>query len=99
MQYSTLRKLLKNLSRVIVLAAGAIIGTIFYYTLPKIAGLIGAIFGTVVVFIFPALLHNKLLAKDSYDRCINWSLLIYGVILASVIFTLLVITWDRPTHH
>ena len=99
MQYSSLRKWLKNLSRVIVLALGVILGTMFYYTLPKIAGLVGTVFGTVVVFVFPALLHNKLLAKTSYDRCINYSLLIYGIILASVIFTLLVVTWNKQTHH
>ena len=57
MKYSELRKWLKNLSRTVVLAAGVIIGTIFYYQIPKIHGIFGCVCGTVVVFIFPALLH------------------------------------------
>lgn len=52
-----LRKWLKNLSRTIVLAIGVILGALFYYQLPKVAGIVGAIFGTVVVFVFPSLLH------------------------------------------
>lgn len=57
MEHSTLRKWLKNLSRTIVLSLGVIIGTIFYYSLPKFQGIFGAIFGTIVVFIFPSILH------------------------------------------
>lgn len=99
MEHSTARKWLKNLSRTIVLALGVIIGTIFYYQLPKIAGIIGAIFGTIVVFIFPSILHNKLVAKTTCDRCFNIFLIVYGVVLSIVILTLLIINWNNGTSH
>ena len=101
MEHSTTRKWLKNLSRTVVLAIGVIIGSLFYYQLPKFAGVSGTIFGTIVVFIFPALLHNKLTAKTTCDRCFNYFLMAYGVVLSITILTLLIINWNNPTsrHH
>ena len=99
MEHSTLRKWLKNLSRTIVLTLGVIIGTIFYYSLPKFQGIFGCLFGTIVVFIFPSILHQKIVAKTTCDTCFNIFLIIYGIILSIVILILLIINWNNPTSH
>lgn len=52
-------------------------------------------FGTFVVFIFPALLHQKILAKDNLDLTINISLAVYGIVLATVILILIIIGWNK----
>ena len=99
MEHSTQRYWLKNLSRTVVLSAGTIIGSIFYYQLPKFQGISGCLFGTVVVFIFPSILHYKLVAKTTGEKCFNVFLIVYGVILSIIILTLLIINWNNPTHH
>ena len=67
MQYSTLRKWLKNLSRTIVVITALIIAITFYSSLHKIIGLAGVILGSIIVLITPALINNKLYAESSLN--------------------------------
>jgi hypothetical protein len=62
MEYSLLRKWLKNLSRTIVVFSAVTIGYTFYYSLHKILGFTAIVVGSWVVIIFPSAIHNKLIA-------------------------------------
>lgn len=66
MEYSSTRKWLKNLSRTINLSLALLIAITFYYSLHKILGFSAVIFGTIIVLIFPALIHNKISAETSF---------------------------------
>jgi amino acid permease len=65
MEYSATRKWLKNLSRTINLALALAIAITFYYSLHKILGFSAVVFGSVIVLVFPAIIHNKLVAETS----------------------------------
>lgn len=93
MQYSELRKWLKNLSRTIVLSSAVVISITFYYYLPNILGLTGVLFGTIVVLMVPALIHNKLIARSFWDRFFNYFILIYGILVAIIISFFLIYFW------
>ena len=66
MQYSELRKWLKNLSRTIVVTAAVFIGYLCYKHLHKVLGFTGIVLGAYIVLITPSLIHNKLVAKTSF---------------------------------
>ena len=67
MEYSELRKWLKNLSRTIVVALALFISIVFYYSLHKILGFSGLILGSIVVLIVPSLIHNTLVATTKTE--------------------------------
>ena len=66
MQYSTLRKWLKNTSRTVNLILALLIAITFYYKLHKILGFSAVVFGSVIVLVLPSLVHNKLVAETSF---------------------------------
>lgn len=90
MEYSTLRKWLKNLSRTIVVIAATLLAVSFYYSLHKILGFVGVILGGFIVMVVPSLTHNKLVAREPCDRCFNYFLLIYDIVAATVICIMLI---------
>ena len=85
MEFSPLRYWLKNLSRTIVLITATFIAVSFYYHLHKIIGLAGVILGGFIVMIVPSMIHNKLTAKDTCDRCLNYFLITYAIVGAIII--------------
>ena len=99
MDYSELRKWLKNLSRTTVIALSLTITSFFYYILPKIMGLCGVLLGTTVVMITPAILNNTLVAKTCCDKTINWTLIVYAVIVTVFLTFFLIYTWDSGGGH
>ena len=99
MSYSELRKWLKNLSRVMVIAISLVISSLYYYFLPKIMGLCAVLLGTTVVMITPAILNNELVAKTCCDKTINWTLIVYAVIVTVFLTFFLIYTWDSGGGH
>ena len=85
MEYSELRKWLKNLSRTIVLALGVIISFTFYYSLPIINGFFAVFCGTIVVVIVPSLLHNRVMNPSTNTRICNTALFFLGIIVAIIV--------------
>ena len=85
MAYSELRKWLKNLSRLTNCTIAAIIAVTFYMHLHQINSTVGVILGSIVVIIVPSLIHNKLAAETRGERVLNYSLVGYAVIAATVI--------------
>ena len=99
MRYSELRKWLKNTSRTLIVALSLVISTLFYAELPRITGLIGVSIGTAVVMITPALLNKDLYAKSTYDRCLNWTIIIYAAICTLLLTTLILLSWNNYEGH
>lgn len=99
MRYSELRKWLKNTSRTLIVALSLVISTLFYAELPRITGLIGVSIGTTVVMITPALLNNNLYAKDTCNRCLNWTLIVYAAICTVLLTSLILLSWNNYTGH
>lgn len=57
-------------------------------------GLIGVLIGTTVVMITPALLNNKLVAKESCDRGLNWTLIVYAALATIGLTFFIIYKWD-----
>ena len=95
MLYSTLRKWLKNLSRTIVVIAALIISLTFYSSLHKIIGLAGVILGSIIVFITPALINNKLYAESALNKHKNVFIIIYAIIMMIVLTFFIILTWNK----
>jgi hypothetical protein len=95
MQYSTLRKWLKNLTRTIVVITTLIIALTFYSSLHKIIGLTGVILGSIVVLITPALINNKLYAESTLNKNKNVFTIIYGIIMMIVLTFFIILTWNK----
>lgn len=85
MEYSELRKWLKNLSRTIILIAALSLVISIYYKLHIFLGFVAIALGGTVVIFFPALIHNKLVAKTTLDRSYNYFMMIYAVLVAVII--------------
>lgn len=94
-----MRKWLKNFSRVMVIAISLVISSLYYYFLPKIMGLCAVLLGTTVVMITPAILNNELVAKTCCDKTINWTLIIYAVIVTVFLTFFLIYTWESGGGH
>ena len=94
MEYSTLRKWLKNLSRTVNLAISLAIAITFYYQLHKILGFSAVVFGVIIVLIIPALIHNKIVADTSCSKFGNYFVLVYAVTASLTIATMIIITWN-----
>jgi hypothetical protein len=95
MQYSTLRKWLKNLTRTIVVITTLFIALTFYSSLHKIIGLTGVILGSIVVLITPALINNKLYAESTLNKHKNVFTIIYGIIMMIVLTFFIILTWNK----
>jgi hypothetical protein len=95
MQYSTTRKWLKNLSRTINLALALLIALTFYYSLHKILGFSAVVFGSFIVLVFPALIHNKIVAVTPFQKFGNYFVLTYSAIMSTTITIMLLVTWDN----
>ena len=96
MKYSELRKWLKNLSRTIIVFAAISIGYTFYKNLHKILGFTAIVLGSWIVLITPSALHNRLVAKTTCDKCFNWFIIIYALLMGLVFGTIIIYTWDDP---
>ena len=99
MEYSELRKWLKNLSRTIVIATSLAISSAFYYYLPKIMGLAAVLLGTTVVMITPALLNNALVAETKCSRGVNYTLIVYAGIVTVFLAFFIIYTWASGGGH
>lgn len=95
MQYSTLRKWLKNLSRTIVVIITLIVALTFYSSLHKIIGLTGVVLGSIVVLITPALINNKLYAESTLNKNKNIFTIFYGTIMMIVLTFFIILTWNK----
>ena len=93
---SSTRTWLKNLVRTINLTLAIIIAVTFYYSLHKILGFSGVVLGSIIVIIFPALIHNKIVAETTSSRCFNTFIVIYGVLAAFIIGIAIILTWNQP---
>lgn len=98
MEYSTTRKWLKNLSRTINLALALLIAITFYYKLHKILGFSAVVFGSIIVLVFPALIHNKISAETGFQRFGNYFVLCYSIIASITIAIFIILTWDKKDH-
>ena len=90
MEYGPLRYWLKNLSRTTVCAAATLIAVTFYKSLHVINGLIGVILGGTVVMIVPSLIHNRLSARTPCQRFLNYALVTYAIVAATVVTIIIV---------
>ena len=99
MAYSECRKWLKNISRAVVVTLGILIAYFLYWMLPKILGLAGVLIGTTVVIITPALLHNRLVAESGFNKCTNYSLIVYAVAATGFLTFFIIYHWDRKAIH
>lgn len=95
MEYSTTRKWLKNLSRLINLAVALLIAITFYYKLHKILGFSAVVVGSIIVLVFPALIHNKIIADTPMAKAGNYFVLGYSVLASITIAVALILTWDK----
>jgi hypothetical protein len=96
MAYSELRKWLKNLSRTVVVFLAISIGYNFYYCIHKILGFTAIVVGSWIVLITPSAIHNKLIAKTSLERCFNWFIIIYALLIGIIIGSIIIYTWNDP---
>ena len=94
MDYSEGRKWLKNFSRTLIVAASVSLGYTFYHSLHKILGFTAVVLGAWVVLITPSAIHIKLVAKSSWDKCFNWFIIIYAILMGLVFGTLIIYTWN-----
>ena len=94
MEYSELRKWLKNLSRTIVVFLAILIGYTFYYSLHKILGFTAVVLGAWIVLITPSLIHNKLIAKSYCEKCFNWFIIIYAILAGLILGFVIIYTWN-----
>ena len=95
MKYSMCRTWLKNLSRTVVVLTGLLIAFFFYYNLHKILGLAGVVLGSFIVLITPSLIHRKLNADTAFKKGIDIAIIIYAVIMAVWLSTLIIYRWDK----
>ncbi len=95
MQYSILRKWLKNLTRTIIVITTLFIALTFYSSLHKIIGLTGVILGSIVVLITPALINNKLYAESTLNKYKNVFIIFYGIIMMIVLTIFIILTWNN----
>ena len=96
MNYSELRKWLKNLSRTIIVTSAVFIGYYFYKHLHKILGFTGIVLGAYIVLVTPSFIHNKLVAKTPCARCFNYFIIIYAILMGLVFGSLIIINWNEP---
>ena len=94
MPYSTLRKWLKNLCRTVIVALAVTLAITFYYSLHKILGFSGVIFGSIIVLIMPSASHNRLLAKDNLERAWNYFIITYALLVMLIVGFFILYFWD-----
>lgn len=93
MKHSTLRTWLKNLSRTLVLTAGVVVATTFYYSLPHLISLVGVVFGSFVVIITPSLVHYNLCAESAISKAFDLFIFIYAVCMITILGSLVIYDW------
>ena len=94
MDYSEGRKWLKNFSRTLIVASSVTLGYTFYYSLHKILGFTAVVLGAWIVLITPSAIHIKLVAKTSWEKCFNWFIIIYAILMGIIFGTLIIYTWN-----
>ena len=94
MEYSELRKWLKNFSRTLIVTSSVYLGYTVYYSLHKILGFTAVVLGSWVVLITPSAIHLKLVAKGPWEKCFNWFIIIYAILMGVVFGTLIIYTWN-----
>lgn len=99
MRFSTLRTWLKNLSRTIVLSASALIAFFLYYQIHKVFSLVGVVVGTFVVIITPNLIHYREMGDSQCTRIGDIFYIVYAIIAAIVIGTLIIYDWNGALSH
>ena len=95
MEYSELRKWLKNLSRFIIVVLIVIISITFYYSLHKILGISAVLLGSILVLIIPALIHKKIVADSKMSKCFDWFIVIYGIVCIIGIGFMIIYNWNN----
>ena len=94
MEYSALRKWLKNISRLSVVILAVFVAVTFYYSLHKILGLTGVLLGSIVVLVMPALIHQRHVAESTSSKCFDIFLVVYAVLAIVVLGSLIVFHWN-----
>lgn len=96
MRFSHVRTWLKNLSRTVILTCSALVSYFFYYQLHKVFSLIGVLLGSFIVIVTPALVHYKLVSDTKCSKVVNVLIIIYAIVAALALGSLLLYTWSRP---
>jgi len=95
MEYSEVRRWLKNLSRLVVVSLAVIISITFYFCLHKILGLTGVLLGSIVVLVMPSLIHNKLMATSTFQKSMNYCVIAYALVMIIVVSFFIIYYWDN----
>jgi solute carrier family 36 (proton-coupled amino acid transporter) len=76
---STGRRWARNLSRFLVVVSASILAVFLAEILDKFFGLIGALLCAPLAFMFPAMLHLRLIAKTKSEQMVDWLIIILSI--------------------
>lgn len=85
---SLLRKWLKNLIRTILVAFTVVIAIVSADKLDYMLGIVSTLCCTPVGFVFPAAFHAKNMDPKGCVKCIDWFIIVFGLVVIVVILVL-----------
>lgn len=90
------RQWTKNSTRTTLVAFTVVFTMIIGPKISKFLGILGALTCTPIAFTFPAMFHLKAIAKTKAEKWIDWTIIIFSLIVMVFCTTLGFVHWNDP---